>query len=154
MGARFIRVRGIVQGVGFRPFVYRLARANGLCGWVLNQEDGVQIHVEGPIAALEDFTKALLTDAPPAANIAGVEIAEIDFTGVADFVIRESQRSGPPSARISPDLPICNSCLTEVFDPADPRYLYPYINCTNCGPRFSIIESLAYDRSRTTMRQW
>lgn len=154
MRARLIRVSGVVQGVGFRPFVYRLARANGLSGWVLNQENGVEIHVEGASAALENFIGALATEAPPAAQITAVEVAETDFAGHDDFVICDSQRSGPPSARISPDLPICNACLAELFNPDGPRHLYPYINCTNCGPRFTVIESLPYDRARTTMRHW
>jgi hydrogenase maturation protein HypF len=154
MRARLIRIRGVVQGVGFRPFVYRLARANGLCGWVLNGEDGVQIHLEGPVDALETFARGVETDAPAAAQISGIDIFETDFTGLAEFVIRDSRSAGPASARISPDLPVCTACLSELFDPADPRYLYPYINCTNCGPRFSVIESLPYDRSRTTMRHW
>jgi hydrogenase maturation protein HypF len=147
-------VRGVVQGVGFRPFVYRLARANSLCGWVLNQENGVEIHVEGCDAGLQSFVSGLTDKPPPAASISSVEILEGEPAGLAEFTIRESQRAGPPSVRISPDLPICEACLTELFDPADPRYRYPYINCTNCGPRFTIVESLPYDRSRTTMRQW
>jgi len=154
MDARLIRVKGIVQGVGFRPFAFRLARANGLRGWVLNQEDGVEIHVEGPSAALEAFSTALTTEAPPAANVTALEISNADYVGLPDFVIRESQRSGRPSVRIAPDLPVCDACLAELFDPTDPRYLYPYINCTNCGPRFSVIEGLPYDRSHTTMRHW
>lgn len=154
MDARLIRVRGVVQGVGFRPFVYRLARANGLCGWVLNQENGVEIHVEGEAAALEDFTRALAKEAPSAAQISALESAPTQPANLTEFVIRDSLRSGTPTVRISPDLPICEACLAELFDPADPRYLYPYINCTNCGPRFTVIESLPYDRARTTMRRW
>src|SRR5947209_12334894 len=154
MPARLIHVRGIVQGVGFRPFVYRLANSYALCGWVLNQEHGVDIHIEGPCAALETFAHALKSDAPPAAQISTIEISETDFAGVNEFVIRESQRTRSPSVRMSPHLPVCAICLKELFDPADPRYLYPYINCTNCGPRFTVIESLPYDRVRTTMRHW
>ncbi len=154
MAARRIQVRGVVQGVGFRPFVYRLARSNGLSGWVLNWENGVEIHVQGPAAALGAFTTALTTEAPPAASISGLEISDVDPEAVTDFLIRESHRSGAPTVRISPDLPICNDCLAELFDPADPRYKYPYINCTNCGPRFTVIESLPYDRVNTTMRHW
>lgn len=154
MDARLIRVRGIVQGVGFRPFVYRLARANGLCGWVLNQQNGVEIHVEGEAAALESFTRGLSNEAPPAAQIGALEFAPAQPDNFSDFVIRDSLRSGTPTVRISPDLPVCDACLVELFDPADPRYFYPYINCTNCGPRFTVIESLPYDRDRTTMRHW
>jgi hydrogenase maturation protein HypF len=154
MDARLIRVRGIVQGVGFRPFVHRLALSNGLHGWVLNQADGVEIHVEGSGLALEAFTRALTEHAPPAAEISGLEICETGIAGVNNFVIRKSERLAVPSVRISPDLPVCEACLAELFDSADPRYLYPYINCTNCGPRFTIVESLPYDRSRTSMRDW
>ena len=154
MAARLIRVHGVVQGVGFRPFVYRLARANALGGWVLNQQNGVEIHVEGCDEALQTFITALTVESPPAAEISSLEVLEHEPTGSAEFAIRESQRAGPPSVRISPDLPVCDACLAECFDPADPRYLYPYINCTNCGPRFTVIESLPYDRSRTTMRYW
>jgi hydrogenase maturation protein HypF len=154
MHARLIHIRGVVQGVGFRPFVYRLAHAHGLCGWVANREDGVHIHVEGQPDALQSFARQVTAQAPPAAQISAVETAETNFAGHSDFVIRDSARSASPSVRISADLPICASCLDELFDPANPRYLYPYINCTNCGPRFSVIESLPYDRSRTTMRHW
>ncbi|HEX4227940.1 MAG TPA: carbamoyltransferase HypF [Bryobacteraceae bacterium] len=154
MGARLIRVGGVVQGVGFRPFVYRLAHANGLGGWVLNRDNGVEIHVEGGEAGLQSFLRKLTTNAPPAADISSLESLECEATGLAEFTIRDSQRSGSPSVRISPDLPVCDECLAELFDPADPRYLYPYINCTNCGPRFTVIEGLPYDRARTTMRQW
>ena len=154
MGARLIRVRGVVQGVGFRPFVYRLAQANGLGGWVLNQENGVEIHIEGGDAGLDSFLRNLMASAPPAATISALESLECEAAGLTEFTIRDSQRSGAPSVRISPDLPICDECLAELFDPADPRYLYPYINCTNCGPRFTVIEGLPYDRARTTMRRW
>src|ERR1700746_654573 len=114
MHARSIRVRGVVQGVGFRPFVYRLAHTNRLYGWVLNQEDGVEIHVEGPAHAIETFVRSLQTDAPPAARISSVDITEAGFPSLPDFVIRESHRTGSPSVRISPDLPVCSSCLNEL----------------------------------------
>ncbi|MGH9582153.1 MAG: acylphosphatase, partial [Bryobacteraceae bacterium] len=154
MGARLIRVRGVVQGVGFRPFVYRLAHANALRGWVVNDGSGVEIHIEGCDAGLAAFVHGLTDDCPPAAEISSLEVLESEPRGLAGFFIRESERSGPPTVRISPDLPVCDACLAELFDPADPRYLYPYINCTNCGPRFTVIESLPYDRSQTTMRDW
>src|SRR3954468_18562880 len=154
MSARLIRVRGLVQGVGFRPFVYLLARAHGLNGWVLNGENGVEIHVEGAEASLDKFISSLKREPPPAAQVSSLEVVGSDPAGLADFTIRESQRSIKPSVRISPDLPICDACLKELFDPNDPRYLYPYINCTNCGPRLTVIASLPYDRCRTTMRHW
>ncbi|MBV8828998.1 MAG: carbamoyltransferase HypF [Acidobacteriaceae bacterium] len=154
MPARRIRVRGIVQGVGFRPFVYRLAHANGLTGWVLNGQNGVEIHIEGDETALDRFTAALRHDTPHAAQISSVTVETVRPEQITAFEIRHSDRTGAPSTRISPDLPVCEDCLSELFNPTDRRYLYAYINCTNCGPRFSIIESLPYDRVRTTMRAW
>ena len=145
--ARTVRVRGVVQGVGFRPFVFRLARANSLAGWVLNEPYGVDIHLEGAEAALDAFLSDLEREAPTGARIAAVEVDAAEETGLNDFMIRESQAVGRPSVRISPDLPVCDDCLAELFDPSDPRYLYPYINCTNCGPRYTVIESLPYDRA-------
>ncbi len=149
-----IRVRGVVQGVGFRPFVYRLARANTLNGWVLNGEEGVEIHLEGAETGLQAFVRDLKSQPPPAASIAEIEVQPAQAIGLSEFMIRESQRRQHPTARISPDLPVCDECLKELFDRADPRYLYPYINCTNCGPRYSVILALPYDRPNTTMRQW
>ena len=149
-----IRVRGVVQGVGFRPFVYRLARANTLNGWVLNAEEGVEIHLEGAETGLEAFVRDLKAQPPPAANIAEIDVQPAEPVGLREFTIRTSQRREQPTVRISPDLPVCEDCLTELFDPADPRYLYPYINCTNCGPRYTVVLSLPYDRPRTTMKDW
>ena len=149
-----IKVRGVVQGVGFRPFVFRLARANTLAGWVLNGEEGVEIFLEGADQSLQAFVESLKTEAPAAADIIQIEIQTSDPVGCNEFTIRESQRNNRPSARISPDLPVCGDCLRELFDPSDPRYFYPYINCTNCGPRFTVIQSLPYDRANTTMRSW
>ncbi len=154
MQAQLVRVRGVVQGVGFRPFVYRLAHAHGLTGWVLNAGDGVRIHAEGKAAALKAFVRALETQPPPAALIETVETASAVVGGFTEFRIRTSEESGRLTARISPDLPVCDSCLAEMLDPADRRTGYPYINCTNCGPRFSIIMGLPYDRTRTTMAAW
>ncbi len=152
--ARSIQVTGVVQGVGFRPFVFRRARANHLTGWVLNTPDGVAIHVEGPASGIEAFLRDLEAQAPPFSRITGLNVQRAQATGANEFSIRESRQSGHPSVRISPDLPVCEDCLAEVFDPADPRYLYPYINCTNCGPRYSVIERLPYDRANTTMKAW
>jgi hydrogenase maturation protein HypF len=149
-----IRVRGVVQGVGFRPFVYRLAQANTLNGWVLNGEEGVEIYLEGAETGLEAFIRDLKAEPPPAASIAGIEVLPAELAGLHDFTIRESQRREHPTVRISPDLPVCDECLKELFDPADPRYQYPYINCTNCGPRYSVVRSLPYDRPNTTMKDW
>ncbi len=152
--ARSIRVLGVVQGVGFRPFVYRLAHQHGLAGWVLNGEEGVVIHAEGAEQALQAFLEALQHQAPSAAVIAEIEVREVEPTGLTAFTIRESERRDRPTVRISPDLPVCDACLQELFDPANPRYQYPYINCTNCGPRYTVILALPYDRPNTTMKAW
>jgi len=149
-----IRVRGVVQGVGFRPFVYRLAQAHALAGWVLNGEEGVEIHVEGSANRLSTFLDQLRTQAPPAANIAEIEVTATTCGAFSAFTIRESQREHTPSVRISPDLSVCEDCLKELADPANPRFGYPYINCTNCGPRYSVILALPYDRPSTTMKAW
>jgi hydrogenase maturation protein HypF len=149
-----IRVRGVVQGVGFRPFVYRLARANTLAGWVLNGEEGVEIYLEGAEPGLRAFVQDLKTQPPPAANISEIEVRHVDPQGLNDFTIRESERRERPTVRISPDLPVCDACLKELFDPTDRRYWYPYINCTNCGPRYTVVLGLPYDRPNTTMQRW
>lgn len=149
-----IRVRGVVQGVGFRPFVYRLALANTLAGWVLNGEEGVEIFLEGAEKGLQAFVRDLRTQPPPASTIAEIEVHRADPVGLKEFTIRESLRRERPTVRISPDLPVCDACLKELFDPADRRYRYPYINCTNCGPRYTVILSLPYDRPNTTMNRW
>jgi hydrogenase maturation protein HypF len=151
--ARSIRVRGVVQGVGFRPFVFRLARANGLAGWVSNEESGVSIHLEGDERGVQTFLRGL-DQPPPAANITAIDVAETAPAGLTAFTIRQSRGSAAPTVRISPDLPVCDDCLREMRDPADPRYRYPYINCVNCGPRYTVVERLPYDRGNTTMSAW
>lgn len=153
-GALTVRIRGVVQGVGFRPFVFRLARAHALAGWVRNGDDGVEIHLEGAGAGLEAFLRDLTLQAPPAAAISGVEVEPGRPCGASDFVIRESTSHRQPTVRISPDLAVCERCLQELNDPADPRFQYPYITCTDCGPRYSIILGLPYDRPATTMGSW
>ena len=120
--ARSIRIRGVVQGVGFRPFVFRLAHANDLTGWVLNGPDGVDIHVEGAEPDLDAFISELKLQSPPAAEITRIDISHSEPAGANEFSIRES-RNGHPSVRISPDLPVCEACRAELFDPADPLYL-------------------------------
>jgi hydrogenase maturation protein HypF len=150
-----IRVRGVVQGVGFRPFVYRLARANTLAGWVLNGEEGVEIFVEGTDNGLEAFVKELTAAPPLAAQITNIEVESSAPVGCNEFTIRESHRNNDHlTARISADLPVCDDCVRELFDLADRRHLYPYINCTNCGPRYSVVLALPYDRPNTTMQAW
>jgi len=152
---RRLRVRGTVQGVGFRPFVYRLARAHALAGWVRNDAQGVTIEVVGDAGVLDAFAAAIAAEAPPAAHVDGV--AELERRAVpADasggFVIVPSEDASDVGTAISPDLPTCDACLAEMRDPTDRRYGYPYVNCTNCGPRYSIVEALPYDRPLTTMR--
>ena len=152
--ACLIKVRGVVQGVGFRPFVYRVARELHLCGWVLNGEQGVEIHLEGPEPALEEFQRLLTTGAPPASRITAVEVQGADVLGLQEFVIKASERNERPTVRISPDLPVCDNCLRELKDSTNRRFAYPYINCTNCGPRYTVILALPYDRPNTTMKAW
>ncbi len=152
--ACLINVRGVVQGVGFRPFVFRLATELQLAGWVLNGEEGVTIHLEGAEPVLEKFLDRLKTEAPLASRIATIDVATVEPIGYQAFTIQESERNHPPTVRISPDLPVCAECLRELGDPSNRRYQYPYINCTNCGPRYTVILSLPYDRPNTTMKSW
>jgi hydrogenase maturation protein HypF len=144
-------IRGAVQGVGFRPFVYRLAGELELTGWVSNSSQGVFLEVEGTPAALESFLHRLKHEHPPRAFIQSFEYSFLDPEGFSDFVIRPSDPSGEKSALILPDIALCDDCLKELFDPSNRRYRYPFINCTNCGPRYSIITALPYDRPHTTM---
>ena len=149
---RRIIVQGIVQGVGFRPFVYSQAVHWGLVGFVLNDSKGVTIEVEGNLKALDGFQRALQEEAPPLARVDTVISEHIPLSGETGFVIVHSQGGSERRALISPDTATCDDCLRELFDPADRRYLYPFINCTNCGPRFTIIQDVPYDRDKTTMR--
>ena len=146
-----ISIKGIVQGVGFRPFVYRLAQEFDLKGWVLNSSAGVFIEVEGQEQQLKEFTRQLAEDPPPLAVIRSCTINEIDYQGFNEFSIRESDDREETLVMVSPDIAICAECKQEVNDPQDRRYGYPFINCTNCGPRFTIIKDLPYDRAKTTM---
>ncbi len=152
--ARSICVRGVVQGVGFRPFVFRLARLNNLAGWVLNAEQGVEIFLEGADSDLQRFLRDFKANSPSAACISEIEVVTAVPKGLRNFAIRESERRENPTVRISPDLPVCDACIRELFGAQDRRYLYPYINCTECGPRYSVIERLPYDRPNTTMKAW
>jgi hydrogenase maturation protein HypF len=145
------RVEGTVQGVGFRPYVYRLAGDHELDGWVLNDERGVLLEVEGLADAVEGFLHRLGTEAPPLAAVEAVTTEEVAPGGAEGFRILESERGGEAEALVSPDTATCEDCLRELFDPADRRYRYPFINCTNCGPRFTIVRGVPYDRPRTTM---
>lgn len=135
-------VRGAVQGVGFRPFVYRLASELKLNGWVSNSSQGVFVELEGPRTALDAFSIRLRKEKPPRAIIQSLESSFLDAIGYSGFEIRESETAGDKSALILPDIATCVDCLGEVFDSTNRRFRYPFTNCTNCGPRFSIIEAL------------
>ncbi len=148
-----VNVRGLVQGVGFRPFVYRLAHALRLAGTVLNDGDGVEIHLAGSESALRSFVERLRCEAPSAARIVDVEVQPTDALPENDsFLILPSRSGKRPSAPIAPDMAICDDCLAEIMDPGNRRHRYPFTNCTNCGPRFSIVEQIPYDRPNTSMR--
>ena len=144
-------ILGAVQGVGFRPFVYRAAMRFGLAGHVENTGEGVVVEAEGSPAALEAFAQALAHEAPVQAKIRSVTREVLKPLGSRDFVIRDSVAGHARSAVVLPDLATCDACLAEVFDPANRRHLYPFTNCTDCGPRYSILRDLPYDRARTTM---
>ncbi len=144
-------IRGAVQGVGFRPFVFRLATELGLKGWVINSAQGVFIEVEGPEEALRKFLERVERDKPAIAYIQSIEPSFLDAAGFTKFEIRQST-GGEKTALILPDLATCPDCLRDIRDPQNRRYRYPFTNCTNCGPRFTIIESLPYDRPNTTMK--
>jgi hydrogenase maturation protein HypF len=147
---RRLRVRGVVQGVGFRPFVHCAATGHGLAGFVLNDGDGVVIEVEGPATALDDFANDLVAAAPPQARVDSLVAELLAPSGEPGFAIRESDRVGG-HALLPPDLATCADCLRELFDPNDRRYRYPFLNCTQCGPRLTIVQAVPYDRVRTTM---
>jgi hydrogenase maturation protein HypF len=149
-----IKVTGVVQGVGFRPFIYRVAQSNGLKGWVLNAENGLEIHLEGEQPALQSFLAEMKAGSPQAATVVEVSIKPTPVSGFPDFTIRESIVKHQPTVRVSPDLRVCDHCLKDLFDPQDPRYHYPYVNCTNCGPRYTVVRTLPYDRCNTTMADW
>lgn len=148
------RVRGIVQGVGFRPAVFRLAHAHALTGWVFNAESGVTMHLEGQARSIDAFLRDLADHPPPAALIAGLDVDPAPLRGLREFTICASTTGDKPTVRVSPDLCVCADCLRELADADDARCGYPYINCTNCGPRYSIIDALPYDRAQTSMRGW
>ncbi|MFH2054402.1 MAG: carbamoyltransferase HypF [bacterium] len=149
-----LEVRGLVQGVGFRPFVYRLANMLQLTGSVRNNSQGVQIEIEGATTALSEFQRRLVAELPPLARIDSVDCDELPLRGDGAFSVGRSDASGASSALVLPDMATCPDCLSEILDPGDRRYRYPFTNCTNCGPRLSIIESLPYDRRNTTMSEF
>ncbi len=153
MARACIHITGVVQGVGFRPFVYREAVARGLAGWVLNASDGVHVEAAGPREVVEDFARAVREHAPAAARVDAVRVTWEDSRAdaPAGFEIRQSEGNAERTTLVSPDIATCPDCLRELFDPANRRYHYPFINCTNCGPRFTIIRDLPYDRPATSM---
>jgi hydrogenase maturation protein HypF len=147
-----VRARGLVQGVGFRPFVWRLAEEQGVRGWARNDAEGVLIHAEGDAEALADFVGRLRTEAPPGARVDAVEHHPAAAEGCAEFDIQASRPpAGPARARVPPDRAACAECVREVFDPRDRRHGHPFASCTGCGPRYSILTAMPYDRPRTTM---
>ncbi len=149
-----LSIRGVVQGVGFRPFVHRLATGLGLAGWVRNSPQGVTVEVEGPRPLLEMFLRRLVEDRPAHSSIQSLESVWLDPVGHQGFLIQPSDQQGPVTALVLPDIATCSECLRELFDPADRRFAYPFINCTHCGPRYSIITALPYDRRHTTMARF
>ena len=152
--AKEVRVNGIVQGVGFRPFVYQLAKRHGTNGEIANTSSGVFIHLEGGRADIESFCQDLSQNSPPLSHITEISINTGQFRGLKSFSIVESRSKDSNSTLISPDVSICDDCLDELLDPGDRRFLYPFINCTNCGPRYTIIDDIPYDRPCTSMKHF
>lgn len=152
LAATRISVRGVVQGVGFRPFVHRLALRSGLTGWVRNASGDVQIHVEGAPDDVTAFIERLKTDAPPLAQIDELRAVSCQATGLSAFTILESRSEEGRRQPISPDVALCAACEADLFDVGNRRYRYPFITCTDCGPRFTVIDDIPYDRERTSMR--
>ena len=150
-----LHIKGIVQGVGFRPFVYSQAKKNLICGWVKNAADGVHVEAEGEEAHVNAFVMALSEKAPQAANVREIEIKEIPLQNFEGFeIVQSDDKDVPDKTLVSPDLAICDDCMRELFDETDRRFHYPFINCTNCGPRFTIIDDLPYDRKNTSMAEF
>ena len=148
---RKIDVSGIVQGVGFRPFIYRLATERQLVGTIRNTSSGVTIEVQGPPCAVDDFIARLPEEAPPLSRITDITTVDLPCNGDRDFRIIASHGDETVHTLISPDVATCDDCLREMFDPNDRRYRYAFTNCTNCGPRFTITRSIPYDRPFTSM---
>lgn len=150
--AKKINIKGIVQGVGFRPFIFQLAGRHHLTGWISNTSSGVSIHIEGAAPDIETFLQAVETAAPPLSRITDITATPCPASGFQQFSISESQTETHATALISPDVSICADCRKELFDPRDRRFHYPFINCTNCGPRYTIIHAIPYDRPNTSMK--
>lgn len=150
----WVEIHGAVQGVGFRPFVYRLATELSLTGWVINNSQGVFIEVEGSRDLLEEFIRRLSSEKPLRSIIRSMDISWLDLVGYERFEIRHSEAGGAKTVLVMPEIAICADCLAEILNPADRRYRYPFTNCTNCGPRFTIVDELPYDRPNTSMRHF
>jgi hydrogenase maturation protein HypF len=146
-----IEFEGIVQGVGFRPFLHRLAEESGLSGWVLNSSAGVLMELEGERPAIEEYVRRVREDGPPLSRVLVARVRYLAPLGFQGFTIRPSRKEENALTLLCPDVATCSDCLRELFDPADRRFCYPFINCTNCGPRYTIVRSLPYDRPQTTM---
>jgi hydrogenase maturation protein HypF len=150
-----ITVHGIVQGVGFRPYIHKLVQDNRLKGWICNSNQGVELEIEGEEDDIKDFIKVLQVNPPPLAMIENITVKKMPLNGYKDFKIIKSRTNNKlPVALIPPDISVCDECLKELNNPSDRRYGYPFINCTNCGPRFTIIEDIPYDRDKTTMKDF
>ena len=149
-----LALRGAVQGVGFRPFVHRLATELAVTGWVNNSPQGVFVEAESPRPTLEQFLRRLETEKPPLSSIQSMETTWLDAVGFEKFEIRASENGGGKFALVLPDIATCPDCLREISDPKNRRFRYPFTNCTHCGPRFSIIEALPYDRANTSMKKF
>ncbi|MBN1350434.1 carbamoyltransferase HypF [candidate division KSB1 bacterium] len=147
-------IRGIVQGIGFRPYIYNLAREKNLCGYILNTSQGVEIEVEGAAAQIDSFFNAVENNPPPLAHIASIEKTTLPPARYREFNIKESVVQSGRNTLIAPDVCVCDACLREMWDPSNRRYRYPFINCTNCGPRYTIIEDVPYDRPFTSMKSF
>lgn len=149
-----ITVSGQVQGIGFRPYIYRLATELGLAGWVRNTQTGVIVEVEGNAKSVRQFTNRIQSDAPPLARIDKMTVDPVPLQSFHAFAIKPSSHDALPLIQVTPDLALCSECRSELLNPTDRRYHYPFINCTNCGPRFTIVRTVPYDRSNTTMAQF
>ena len=149
--SHLIKITGIVQGVGFRPYIYNLAKKFSLNGWVLNDSNGVEIHIEGHKESTSSFINQIKTSPPELSRIESFSIKDDKNYNLTSFEIKESLHACETQIFISPDICTCENCTTDILDPHNKRYFYPFTNCTNCGPRFSIIKKVPYDRKVTTM---
>ena len=150
-----LTIYGIVQGVGFRPFIHKLVKKYNLYGWICNSNQGVEMEIEGEDSDGREFLKELKNHLPPLALIDDIRIKRLSCIGYSKFAIKKSKSNHRhPVILMPPDISICEDCKTELNDPSNRRYHYPFINCTNCGPRFTIIEDMPYDRDKTTMKKF